>query len=409
MYSTVVLSYDLRLMTYDLFHMSIRKIKILYGLEAAGGGALKHLVYLATRLNPASFDITVILSDQRRENMEAEMTKLVEAGVKIIIWPMKRSLHVSDLIIGFQLVAHIKKHRYDIVHAHSSKAGGLFRIAAWLNRVPYICYTPHCFYFQGKKGGRKLFFILLEKMLGLMTSAIIVSENEQKELVKYHIVNPRKAFNINNAIDFNDYQQNKELAQTRKQYGLKQHSIIVGAIGRLVPQKDWETYIYAAREVLQKYPGVEFLIVGEGELYGEIKKQIFGLNLENNVFLTGYVQKVYKLYGIIDIYVNTSLWEGLPYVMLEAMQYKKPIVATDTGNTNMILHEETGFVTPVKDYKSIARQIIYLIEHKKLAVKMGERGNDLLTEKYSFEKFIKEHEKMYKNAPMIQCANRSIN
>jgi glycosyltransferase involved in cell wall biosynthesis len=119
------------------------------------------------------------------------------------------------------------------------------------------------------------------------------------------------------------------------------------------------------------------------------------LNFENKIFLKGYIQNVYEIYGIIDIYVNTSLWEGLPYVFLEAMRYKKPIVATDTGNDKTILHDETGFITPVKDYKAVAKQIIFLIENKTLATKMGEKGSELLIEKYSFEKFIKEHECIY--------------
>jgi glycosyltransferase involved in cell wall biosynthesis len=374
----------------------MQKIKILYGLEAAGGGALKHLVYLAAGLDHTCFDITVILSDQRGESIGDEMEKLREAGVKIVILPIRRSIHVSDIVIWYRLMVHIRKYKYDIVHAHSSKAGGLFRIAAWLNRVPYICYTPHCFYFQGKKGLPKFLFITLERIFGLITSAIIVSESELDELLKHHIISPKKAFNINNAIDFNNYRQNTELLKVRKQLGLQPGSVIVGAIGRLTLQKDWETYIYAAHEVLKKYPDIEFLIVGEGELYGEIKKQIFKLNLENRVFLTGYVQRIYEIYGIIDIYVSTSLWEGLPYVLLEAMQYKKPIVTTDTGNSQAIIHEETGFVTPVKDYKSIARQIIYLIGHRKLAMEMGQKGNALLTTRYSFEKFIKDHETLYK-------------
>lgn len=373
----------------------MKKIKILYGLEAAGAGALKHVTYLAARLDSNKFDITIILSDQRHENIDGEMLKLVKAGIKIIILPIKRSIGISDIGMLFRLIFHIRKFKYDIVHAHSSKAGGLFRIAAWLNNVPKIYYTPHCFYFQGKKRLKQRFFILLEKILGYITTVIIVSENEQRELIRYKIIAPEKALNINNAIDFNDYQQIKEFLETRKRYGLKSESVIVGAIGRLTSQKDWDTYVYAAYEVLKRYPEVEFLIVGEGELYNEIKKLIFSLNLEENVILTGYVSNIYEVYGIIDIYVNTSLWEGLPYVMLEAMRYKKPIVATDTGNGTVVLHESTGFITPVKDYKSIAQQIIYLIENKKLALKMGETGNELLTEKYSFDNFIKEHENLY--------------
>lgn len=376
----------------------MKKIKILYGLEAAGGGALKHLVYLATRLSEKYFDITVILSNKRGENIDCEITKLINANIQVIIMPIKRQIHLSDVKVLCKLVSVMGKGKYDIVHAHSSKAGGLFRIAALLTNISNIYYTPHCFYFQSKAGLTKKFFIFLEKILGFATTGIIVSESEQKALIKHKIINPNKVLNINNAIDFDEYQHSTEIFEIKRKYGLTKESIVVGAIGRLTYQKDLETFIYAAFEVIKKIPETEFLIVGEGELYGEIKKLIFKLNLENKIFLTGYVQNVYEIYGIIDIYINTSLWEGLPYVFLEAMRYKKPIVATDTGNGSILVDKETGFITPVKDYKSIANQIIFLIENKALAKEMGQRGNTLLIEKYSFEKFIQEHERIYQKS-----------
>ena len=82
----------------------MQKIKILYGLEAAGGGALKHLIYLATRLDNRYFDITVILSNQRQENIDCELTKLQNAGVKVHIMPIRRNIHPGDIILLFKYI-----------------------------------------------------------------------------------------------------------------------------------------------------------------------------------------------------------------------------------------------------------------------------------------------------------------
>jgi glycosyltransferase involved in cell wall biosynthesis len=371
------------------------KIKILYGLEAAGGGALKHLVYLVTRLNNNQFDITVIISNKRQENIDNEIWKMKYYGAEVILMPIKRNIHFTDLLILIKLIFHIGKNKYDIVHAHSSKAGILFRFAAFLNRVPQIYYTPHCFYFQGKKGILKWILIWIEKLFGKITNGIVVSVGEQKEILKFHIVPQKKIININNAIDFDEYSQSEEIRETKRQLNIADHHFVVGAIGRLVQQKDWKTYIYAANEVLREYKNVTFLIIGAGELHLELKKLITNLHLENKVILTGQINDIHKIYGIIDAFVNTSLWEGLPYVFLEAMRYKKPIVATDTGNETTILNEETGFISPVKGFKEIANNIMILIKDKKLAFDMGLKGNELLTEKYSFELFIKQHESLY--------------
>jgi glycosyltransferase involved in cell wall biosynthesis len=377
------------------------KIKILYGLEAAGGGALKHLVYLVTNLSGKDFDITVILSNKRSENIENEIWKMKYYGINVILMPIKRNIHIYDLIILIKLFFHIRGSKYDIIHAHSSKAGILFRITAWLNNVPKIYYTPHCFYFQGKRGIKKWLFIIPEKILGLITSGVIVSDGEKRAMLTYNIVPERRIININNAIDFDEYALSKEIKKTKEKFGIKDDHAVVGAIGRLVHQKDWKTYIFAANEVVKKYSNVVFLIIGTGDLLLQIKKTINELNLEKKIILTGYMKDIYKVYGMIDVYVNTSLWEGLPYVFLEAMKYKIPIVATATGNEATIIHEETGFISPIKDYKAIADKIILLIQNKKLALEMGLKGNKWLTQKYSFELFIQQHEMIYRKQSQV--------
>ncbi len=385
----------------------MRRIKLLYGLEAAGGGALKHVVYLATRLNSEIFDITVILSDSRDEDIAEQVKKMKDAGAKVRLVSMSRNINpFRDFVVFFKLVSLIRKEKFDIVHAHSSKAGALFRLAAFVCRVQKIYYTPHCFYFQGKNGFKKVCFVLLEKLLGTVTTGVIVSENERQSAIQNKVITDSKLININNAIDFDDYRQNNETENTKTALGIHPGTFIVGSVGRLVPQKDWETYVYAANEVLKFYPETVFLIVGEGELHTKIQKLIFQLNLEHKVLITGYVKEIYRIYGIMDIFVNTSLWEGLPYVFLEAMQYRKPIVATDTGNNTVIVHQGNGFICAQKDYQGIAGKIISLIRDKRMAEQMGEKSKRMVYYKYSFKVFIQQHEQLYENSLCIPGFNQ---
>jgi len=375
----------------------VKRIKILYGLEAADGGALKHLVYLVTRLDKPLFDITVIISKLRSWNIQEEIEKMKIAGAEIVYLPMERNIHIiKDLLVIIKLFIYIRRKKYYIVHAHSSKAGGVFRIAAWLNKVPRIYYTPHCFYFQGKYGIKKKIYILLEKILCRISTGIIVSENEQDELVKNKICSYAKIFNINNAIDFNEYEHLQEVKKIRQELRIPSSHFVIGAIGRLVTQKDWKTYILAAKEVIKDYNNVTFLMVGEGELRNKLQCFINELELQKRIIIVGYIKEIYKIYSIIDVLVNTSLWEGLPFTFLEAMAYKKPIIATATGNETTILDEETGFISPQKDYETIADKIKQLIDDKELANTMGNKGNEWFHKKYSFEFFISQHTKLYK-------------
>lgn len=377
----------------------MKKIKIIYGLEAVGGGALKHLVYLVTRLSNESFEITVVLSKSRDDNSTLEISSILKTGIRVIFLSMCRNINLlNDMASFFKIVTILKKGKYDIVHAHSSKAGALFRLAALICKIPLVFYTPHCFYYQGKTGFRRLIFLYVEKILSVITSGIIVSENEKKEILRNKITKANKVININNAIDFADYQQSIGSDETLRDLSIPGGAFIVGAIGRLTPQKDWETFIYAANEVLKKYPETVFIITGEGELKQDIQKLIFKLGLDNKIILTGYIHRIHKIYAIIDVFVSTSLWEGLPYVFLEAMKYNKPIIATNTGDENAVAHEKSGFITPVKDYHSISDKIKLLIEDKQKAIKMGKEGNKILMHKYSFELFIKSHEELYKKS-----------
>ena len=137
------------------------------------------------------------------------------------------------------------------------------------------------------------------------------------------------------------------------------------------------------------------MIVGSGEQERELRRLIIELDLESKIKFTGYVTDIHNIYGIIDVFVSTSLWEGLPYVFLEAMQFKKAIVATNSTNQDMIFSNDNAYLCPVRDYKYISKKIISLIEDKQLAKRMGEQGRELLERKYSLELFAQKHSKLY--------------
>lgn len=374
------------------------KIKLLYGLEAAAGGALKHLIYLATHLDKDLFDITVVISNKRGGDIGLLIQKMIQCEVKVIEMPMRREIRIiKDLILIFKICRLIYKRKYTIVHAHSSKAGGIFRLAAWLCKVSFIYYTPHGFYFQGKCGLERYIYTSIEKLLGRITSHLIISENELNTVIKNNIVAEKKIYMINNAIDINEYKCQTEIDKIKNDIGIPIENFVVGAIGRLVIQKDWETYLFSAQEVIMNYPNTTFILAGEGEQECRIRDLISKLNLMKNVLLTGYVKDISKIFGVIDILVNTSIWEGLPYIFLEAMIYKKPIIATCEENREIINDGITGYILPKRDYVKIANKVITLIENKELAREMGKNCGTLLS-RYSFDTFIRKHEKMYQKS-----------
>jgi glycosyltransferase involved in cell wall biosynthesis len=371
------------------------KTKILFGLEAAGGGALKHLMLLVEHLNKEKYEITVCISN-KRGNIDNEISFLSQQGARIMILPMERAISpIDDTIALFKISRELFGRQYNIVHAHSSKAGVLFRIAAFFCRVHKVFYTPHCFYFQGKDGVKRMFFALIEEILSFITTGLIVSESELRVALASRLRISKKFNNINNAIDFGISTHDDEVHALRDKLNIESFRFVVAAIGRIVPQKDLQTYIYAAEQVILKHPDAVFLIVGEGDQYNVLQTLVNNLGIDHNFRFTGHLTHIDYLYPLIDLVVNTSLWEGLPYTFLEAYKYRRPIIATDIGNEKYIINEETGFICKTGDYLSIAERIMELIDNRALIAEMGERGKKHFIDNYSLELFIKEHEKLY--------------
>jgi len=379
-----------------------RKCRILFGLEAADGGSIKHLLYLVLKLDKSRFDITVMLSWKRSRRVYEVIAKMQLAGAKVIVMPMERSISPwKDLKAMIYIYRFLRSNPCDVVHAHSSKAGALFRIAARLAGVPRIVYTPHCFYFQAKTGWAKKAFVAMEKWLAGFTHYIVVSNGERNSALRHGIANAQKLRNINNAINFDEYNSPPacsppaERLTLLSQLGIPNDTIVVGAVGRLTLQKDWETYIYAAAETLKTWSNTVFLIVGDGELMDPLKSLIHRLGIAGKVIITGYRDDIQQVFSIIDIYVSTSLWEGLPYVILEAMWFQKPVIATDLDYGDIIQDNENGFLVSCRDYRLIAGKITHLIRNQQLGKEMGRKGFQLAQKCLSFNTFVRKHEDLY--------------
>ena len=374
-----------------------KKIKLLYGLEAAAGGALKHLTYLVTHLDKEVFEVTVILSAKRPDTKRSEIEKMKQGGTRVIELAMERKFSpLKDLSALYKIVRHLSRNSYDIVHAHSSKAGFLFRVAAWLKGRASIVYTPHCFYFQSKTGPAKAFYQWVEQLLGRITAYLIVSNNEKEYALQYRIASPEKIMNINNAIDFGEYYPRGQSALIRKKLGIPDESIVIGSIGRLTEQKDLVTYIYTAREVIKECDHVVFLLVGEGELREVLQNLIHELQLEDKVLITGHYEEIGDVFPVIDIFVSTSLWEGMPYVILEAMWFKKPVVASNLGYKGLLYDKENAFLVKAGDHIGFAEIIKHLLKDEQLTKEIGEKGYVLVNKDFNFDSFIRQHENLYK-------------
>ncbi len=374
-----------------------QRIRVVHILEATFGGTRKHLMYLATRLDPSRFDISVICSTVRNPSFVADIEVLLQRGVLVKIIAMKRDISpFSDIIALFRIYRFLRKGSFDIVHTHSSKAGFLGRVAARLAGVPAVLYTPHAFSFYRGLLGTKRLYLLLERFAARFTDTVIaVSDGERDIAVQYAVTGDDGVVTIKNGVDLSEFPDDIKTGNLKKELGLEGASSIVGMVGRICAQKGYGYFIEAAVEVAKSMPDVRFVLVGDGNLEKALD-EINRCKARDVVMLTGQRTDVTILYALFDVVVVPSLWEGLPYVILEAMAMRKPVIASSIpGNAEVVVDGETGYLVPPGDARAMADAIRDLLNAPAKAASMGVRGRGEVERRYTVERNIRSYERLY--------------
>lgn len=295
----------------------------------------------------------------------------------------------------------MKKEQPDIVHTHTAKAGALGRLAGILynlsvpkNKRARFIHTFHGHIFGGYFGKlRTHFFILIERILALFTYKIItVSRNLKQELLSFGIGNDKKTEVIPLGFEL----------ERLLEIPLRSDKIInVGIIGRMVPVKNHIFFLEAVHKVICDNPrlAVKFKIIGDGELRQKLEEYAFRLKLNSQVEFLGWQKDLIDIYAGIDVVALTSLNEGTPVSLIEAMASARAAIATDVGGVRDLLGDnlERGIIVNPGDIGSFANNLVMLIKDNNLRRDIGLRARDFVREKFDKNRLIKDIEKLYIN------------
>ncbi len=286
--------------------------------------------------------------------------------------PNPASLHAIRRIL--------KTEGFAIVHAHGHRAGLYARAAACALRDVRTVYTLHGIHYPHYRNPfRKMAFIAGERLLKPSTdSYICVCRSDLESARTLRIVAPRRTEVIYNGIDPYAGADLERAARLRSLYD--RGGGIVLHVGRFMPQKDHHTLIASVPLVLEEFPRAVFLLAGSGRLLQREKEHAARLGIpgESLVFL-GESGEVDNLLAACDIFVLPSLWEGFPYVILEAMRAAKPVIATDAGGgPEAISDEENGILIRPCDAPGLARAVMRLLGDPEEAETMGRLGRERL-------------------------------
>jgi glycosyltransferase involved in cell wall biosynthesis len=375
----------------------IKIITIITQLEL--GGAQKVALYTADGLGE-EFESYFVSGEQGLlDSAKHNIFKNIKQFFNIPA--MKRELNpIKDLIAFFKLFFLFKKIKPQIIHTHSSKAGILGRWAGFFAGVPVIVHTYHGFGFHDYQNIlTKKFYVIIERLSCLISHKLIVVSNHNiSKALKEKVGNINQYSVIRCGIGIQKYRyRNQEIVDKKKlETNVPMDKKIIGMIACFKEQKAPLDFIEIANEILKKRQDVFFVMIGDGELRIEIEQKIQKFGIQNNIKLLGWRDDVIHVIKMFDISVLTSLWEGLPMVLLESMASGIPVVATRVDGTQEIIKNDyNGFLVECHDVENFVTKIMLLLDNEELREKFIKNSNNLLVDEFDKAVVIEKIKNLY--------------
>ena len=313
----------------------------------------------------------------------------------------RNPIKLNNLKAIKQLKKIIEKEKFDIIHCHTPMGGVVTRIAAIKARKKYgtrVIYTAHGFHFF--KGAPILNWIIyypIEKICSRWTDTLITINSEDYELAKKKF-KKCKDVQLVHGVGLNTERLEKELTyeekiEKRKELEINKDDIVFSYVAELNKNKNQIMLINTVKELKKEIPNIKLLLVGKGKLYEEYKKIIIDNNLEDNIKLLGRREDINEILSITDIYLASSLREGLPVNIMEAMYKGIPVIATDNrGHRELIRNIGSGLIA--NDVIQIIEKIEKIINDDSLRrIIMEEEKKNI--NKYTIQNVIKKMEEIY--------------
>lgn len=325
------------------------------------GGPALHAVLTTRGLDRTRFRTVLVRGSI--EPGEADMGYLLDKGdiEQVVIPSLGRELRpLRDLKTFWQLYRTLRRLRPGVVHTHKAKAGALGRIAALLAGVPVRVHTFHGHVFEGYFGTAKTqLFIGIERVLARFTDRLVaLSDGLVTELSsRYRIADARRFSVVPLGLDLEPFTEpERHRGVLRAELGLDDKVKLVGIVGRMVPVKDHATFIAAAATLALRRNDVHFVFVGGGELEREVRAAVEAGGLTACTHLLGWRRDLDRIYPDLDVVALSSVNEGTPVALIEAMVAGVPVVGTAVGGVPELL-QARGELAPARNPSALAAAI----------------------------------------------------
>ena len=372
-----------------------RLVHVITRLEL--GGAQENTLFCVRNHDRERFQVGLVAGQGGL--LDEEARRIPDATVRIVPYLKHPISPWSDLVTLFRLRSHFRAMGADIVHTHSSKAGILGRLAAFLAGVPAVVHTAHGWSFNPTQSpGRRRTFIALERMAAVISDRLVtVSHRNRTDGLALGIGRVRQYDVVHSGIDLDVYRRPITARETvRAGLGIEPHHVLVGTLACLKPQKAPLDFVRAAAAAHARDDRLRFVIAGDGELRDDLDALVRELGLQGVVRLLGWRRDVVDLLHAMDVFLLTSHFEGLPRAVLQALAAGIPVVATAVDGTPEVVRDrQTGLLVPPQDPEAAAGRVLEMVSDPVLRRRCVVRGREVLDRGFDVRRMVRDLERLY--------------
>ena len=368
-------------------------MRILYVITLPDiGGAQTHLLEVACAMQKSGHDVQIVAGKYGWLTEQLEIK-----GIEIsVIDELVREISLKkDWATVYKIRNIIKKWHPDIIHCHSSKAGIVGRIAAFMEGVPSV-FTAHGWAFtEGVPFFKRVLYSVIENiMLNITSKCFCVSEYDRCLAKKWFLRDSHKIITVHNGIGDDGLQRDAIVRM------LDNGSILrLIMVGRFSKPKDHMLLIKSVYDINKKYPGqVHLSLVGDGDLFAAANQYVVANNLGDFIVLLGESTCVDSLLTQSDVFCLISNYEGLPISIIEAMRAGLPVIASDVGGNNeLVVDGVNGYLVSRGDRKGLVQAIEKLIKDRTLITEFGKRSQEKFRMEFTFSAMMQKIESAYRD------------